>query len=116
VTYVVACVLPAVGDGPNSSVPGIICLLFGCLACHMWLPNPLLFFGCRALRAGHNRRALVLGVLACLCTLPLLAGAFAGASDFRLTWGYYVWQFDVFLFTGWSFVLLVRYGPRADRS
>ena len=93
--------------------PGIVCLLLGWITCYLWLPNPLLFIGCFSLLIGRNRLAFVFGVMACLCTLPLLLGL---ERDFlsNLTWGYYVWQADIFLFTLSSGILLRLYGARVN--
>jgi hypothetical protein len=107
--FVVACFLPTIRMGSDGYRPGIFCLLFGCITCFFWMPNPLLFVGCRALLSGYNRFAFRLGVVACVCTLPLL-----GMRDARsdLSVGYYVWQADIFLFTVASGVLWNRFGAR----
>ena len=100
VIYIVACFLPAIRlDKDSPFQPGYYCLLIGWIACYLWFPNPLLWIGCFALANGRNRRAFVMGILACICTLPFFVGS--GRSDLmpNCSWGFYFWQGDIFLLT-----------------
>lgn len=106
VLFVVACTLPSFQFGDDYR-PGIFGLVCGCVTIFPWLPNPLLFFGCRALLAGQNRYAFALGVVACFCALSIFVVRDLWGS---LSAGYYVWQADIVLFTVAAGVLWRRHG------
>lgn len=109
--FVIACALPTFRLGGDDYQPGIIGLLFGWIACFFWFPNPLLFFGCRGLLSGHFRYAFTLGVAACICTIPIFALRDVLAN---LSWGFYVWQANIVLYTIASGILLRVYGERVE--
>lgn len=111
--FVVACFLPSFRLGNKEYQLGIFGLLCGWITCIFWLPNPLLFFGCRGLLSGHFRYAFTLGILACIGTLPVFA--ISGSLD-NLSWGFYVWQGDIVFFTIAAGVLCKRYGPDIRES
>ncbi len=104
--YVVACVLPAARFGKGEFQSGILCLLLGWVTCYYWFPNPLLFAGCILLLYDRSRLAFVMGVLACACTLPLIFGT----MQVELSWGFYFWEADMFLFTFLCALLWRKYG------
>jgi hypothetical protein len=108
--YVMACILPTIRFGGQEFQPGIVCLLFGWVTCYYWFPNPLLFAGCIFLLSGRTRYAFVMGVLACTCTLPLLFGPSREGLGMELSWGFYVWEADLFLFTLLCALLWRKYG------
>ena len=109
--FVVACCMPTIRIGDNHLL-GIVCLVCGCVSVFLWVPNPLLFLGCRALLSGNNREAFLLGVVSCVCTLPVVALLELWS---HLSVGYYVWQADIILFTVLSGVLWRRYGAQPGR-
>ena len=109
VLFVAACALPTIRIGGEDYMPGITCLLLGCLTLVLWLPNLFLFVGCRALSSGRHRYAFFLGLVACAGSFPLLAPL--GLLS-HLSTGYYVWQADIVLFTVASAVLWGKCGAR----
>jgi hypothetical protein len=98
--FVVACGLPAVSvweDLPPLS--GLLCLILGFASCFVWFPNPLLLYGSIALLRGHNRKALISGLIACVCTVPVFLYMVVGGGFHRMHSGYFLWQADIFVFS-----------------
>lgn len=50
------------------------------------------------------------GVLACACTLPLIFGLRRESMGMELSWGFYFWAADMFLFTLFCALLWRKYG------
>jgi hypothetical protein len=108
VIFAVACGLPTLRHEGGEYQSGIVCLLCGCFLCCPWISNPFLLFGCIDLMRGRNLSAFVFGVLASLCTVPFILNVID--ASLKVSWGYYFWQADIFLFTIAAGILLCVYG------
>jgi hypothetical protein len=111
--FVGACGLPAVSvweELPPRT--GLWCLVLGVVSFVPWFPNPLLLFGSVSLLRGRNRTALVAGLTACLCSVPVFLYMVVGGGFHRMHSGYFLWQADIFVFSVAAFGLTKKFGEK----
>jgi hypothetical protein len=115
--FVTACFLPAVTIWSDLPPPnGLWCLVFGVVSCSPWLANPLLLYGSISLLRGRNRTGLIFGLLACVCTVPVLVYMTVEGGFSRMHVGYFLWQANFFVFSLAAFGLTIHYGENPGRS
>jgi hypothetical protein len=115
--FVVACGLPAVTiweELPPRT--GLWCLILGFAFCFAWFPNPLLLYGSIALLRGRNRKALISGLIACVCTVPVILYMVVGGGFQRMHSGYFLWQADIFVFSVAAFGMTLQFGENPGRT
>jgi hypothetical protein len=111
--FVVACGLPAVSiweELPPRTGFWLLVLGFG--SCVPWLPNPLLLYGSISLVRGRNRTALIAGLAACVCSVPVVMYTLVGGGFQRMHSGYFLWQADIFIFSAAAFGMTKKFGEK----
>lgn len=115
--FVLACGLPAITiweDLPPRT--GFWCLVLGFVSCFAWFPNPLLLYGTIALLRGRNRTGLIAGLIACVCSVPILMYMVVGSGFHRMHSGYFLWQADIFVFSVAAFGMTMQFGENPGRT